>query len=215
MSAATPDSATPDWAKRSSTEITVQCNPTTGNIIDSQTTTICGSLTSKDKGISGSIKLFYQAGATGPNDPNHGNNWIPITTVTSNKGACSYQWNPSDTLPNGWYWIKAEFSGDASHQGNYAVTCWCRHSNLFHVPEYTFGALVSLAACFAALLAFKKYHPSDLNENHHSSRSQTVANAPSKPSCSPLSLSFLGKHELQIQISNSYYLYLVWNKRSW
>jgi hypothetical protein len=57
-------------------------------------------------------------------------------------------------LANGYYVIKAAFAGNANFNSQYAATS--TGTNLFVVPEYIFGALAALGACFVGFVAFKK-----------------------------------------------------------
>jgi len=59
------------------------------------------------------------------------------------------------TLPNGFHPIKAEFSGDGQYLSCSAVTSG-DGDGIFTLPEYLYGGLVALLACFGAFAIFKK-----------------------------------------------------------
>jgi hypothetical protein len=142
------------------TALTVSCNPTTVLKTGTQTTTISGELTSGGLGVNGKIiKLYYQGGATGADEPPTDGPWTSITTEgvsTGSEGSYSYDWNPDDTLPNGYYWIKAEFEGDASYYASSKTTGVDMVSNLFVIPEYSLGTILALAVCFVGVIVYRK-----------------------------------------------------------
>jgi hypothetical protein len=139
-----PDSSSKNKPK--DTTLTVSAVPTTVDKTGGQFTTISGILTSQNKGVSGkTISLYYNIGKEDK----------LITTVTTGaSGSYSFNWYPAITLPNGVYVIKAAFAGDSNYKASNAATT-CR-GDLHVVPEYAFGGLLALTACFAALIVYKK-----------------------------------------------------------
>jgi len=144
--------------ERTPTTITVGCNPTTVLKTGTQTTTISGQLTNLGSGLTGkTIKLYYQGGAGGQNVPPTDGTWTLIKqTLTGSGGSYSDTWDPLDTLPNGWYWIKASFEGDADYGPSSATTGVDTVSNLFVIPEYAVGTILALAVCFAGVIVYRK-----------------------------------------------------------
>ena len=127
------------------TEITIHCSPTVINKYGDTTTTITGTLTSDSTGIVRYVELSYFDGVE----------WLPIqTTTTSDTGVYSYEWDVPETVANGQYAIKAEFLGDSTYEGNSATT-GSGSSDLFVVPEYSWGGLSVVLVCFAAFLVVK------------------------------------------------------------
>lgn len=143
--------------EKKSTTITVSCNPTTVLKTGTQVTTISGQLISLGSGVSGkAVNLYYQGGATGPNQPPTDGTWILIIqTSTGGGGGYSYAWDPPDTLPNGYYWIKASFEGDLDYSPSSATTGVNTVSNLFVIPEYAVGTILALAMCFGGVAVYK------------------------------------------------------------
>jgi hypothetical protein len=147
----TPDSAvtvTANYVESSdplTTEITIHCSPTVINKYGDTTTTITGTLTSDSTGIVRYVELSYFDGVE----------WLPIqTTTTSDTGVYSYEWDVPETVANGQYAIKAEFLGDSTYESSSATT-GSGSSNLFVVPEYSWGGLSVVLVCFAAFLVVK------------------------------------------------------------
>jgi hypothetical protein len=106
-----------------STSLTVSCNPTTVNQNGSSFTTVSGNLMNLSGVPDKTINLYYQAGASGPDVPPSGGTWVFIASVTTAAdGTFTYQWNPDDMLADGYYWIKAEFAGDANYAASEATT---------------------------------------------------------------------------------------------
>jgi predicted GH43/DUF377 family glycosyl hydrolase len=145
--------------EKKSTTITVGCNPTTVLKTGTQVTTISGQLVSLGSGVPDkAVNLYYQAGATGPNQPPTDGTWILlIQTSTGGGGGYSFAWDPPDTLPNGYYWIKASFEGDLDYGPSSATTGVDMVSNLFVIPEYALGTILALGVCFGGVIVYKKY----------------------------------------------------------
>jgi hypothetical protein len=93
---------------------------------------------------------------------NVGQNWIQIdqTTpiITTATGDYSHNWQDYPTnLPNGYYVIEALFEQDGPYQSSQADTNTTGNGvNLNVLPEYVFGSLAALGACFVGFVVFKK-----------------------------------------------------------
>jgi hypothetical protein len=143
------------------TTLTIGCDPSIVDKTAPQTTTIGGYLTSADSGVSSkTVKLYYQGGASGPNVPPADGTWTYIAqSITGDGGYYSYVWDPPETLANGYYWIKAEFEGDADYGPSSKTTGVDLVSNLFVIPEYVLGTILALAVCFAGVAVYRKSRP--------------------------------------------------------
>jgi hypothetical protein len=132
------------------TSLNITCNPTTVDTNGNMQTTITGKLTlasNSNIGISGkTITLSYFDGAT----------WVTISTViTGVQGMYTYTWQVPATVPNGFHPVKATFAGDCQYAPQEAITnenC----GGIFVLPEYAFGALAAMAACFVSLVVYAK-----------------------------------------------------------
>ncbi|MCW4005409.1 MAG: hypothetical protein NWF04_02245 [Candidatus Bathyarchaeota archaeon] len=129
------------------TSLTVAYVPDTVDRTVPEDATISGVLTdvTAAAGIAGkTISLYRSEGA----------NWVRIgQTTTEADGSYSYDWTPN--VPNGYYHIKAEFAQDTEYFESTAQT-EAPMLGVHVVPEYTLGALLAIAACFAALLVYRK-----------------------------------------------------------
>ncbi|MCW4019466.1 MAG: hypothetical protein NWF00_12455 [Candidatus Bathyarchaeota archaeon] len=131
------------------TSLTVACSPETVNKLGTETTFISGTLSSKGIGVAGkTVGLSYFDGLQ----------WTQMATATTAKsGGYQYSWDVPSTLANGPYAVKAEFAGDAAYKPCSATTgTFGNGGHLFVVPEYLWGGLTALVACFVALVVFKK-----------------------------------------------------------
>ncbi len=132
------------------TTLTVECTPNTVDRSGDMRSTVQGSLIAGTTGISSkSVALTYNDGA----------NWQAIgTATTQSDGSYSFSWTVPSSLANGFYSVKADFTGDSNpYESSTAVTT----SNpagggIFVVPEYIFGGLAALVACFVGFAIFKK-----------------------------------------------------------
>ena len=93
---------------------------------------------------------------------NVGQNWIqidqttPITTTATGDYSHNWQDYPA-SLPNGYYVIEARFEQNAPYQSAQADTNTTGNGvNLNVLPEYVFGSLAALGACFVGFAVFKK-----------------------------------------------------------
>ncbi|MCW4029572.1 MAG: hypothetical protein NWE92_07995 [Candidatus Bathyarchaeota archaeon] len=129
------------------TTVTVSCTPDTIQNDGSQSTTISGSLTASGTPLNGqTITLSY-------ND----DTWHTIGTATTQlDGSYTYNWATPD-LPNGFYVVKAEFTGDENtYQSSSAeTTSSSQGGGLFVVPEYSLGVLGALGACLAGFVVVR------------------------------------------------------------
>jgi hypothetical protein len=133
-----------------SSTLSVSCSPSTvDNKNGTAQTVISGTLTvtSSHAGIpSRAITVSYFDGTA----------WNTIGTATTNAAGVYYiAWVVPSTLPNGFHPIKAEFSGDGQYLSCSAVTSG-DGDGIFTLPEYLYGGLVALLACFGAFAIFKK-----------------------------------------------------------
>ena len=138
------------------TQLTVKITPTTYNKDNPQTLTITGTLTDANSNplADQQVTLWYDQGTP--------QNWIQIdpkaTISTDSKGVYSYDWTtlPSN-LANGFYVIEARFALNSPYQSTFADTRTPGNGDSLNVlPEYAFGALAALGACFIGFVVFKK-----------------------------------------------------------
>jgi ABC-type multidrug transport system permease subunit len=118
------------------------------NKLETQPVSISGSLASEGTGVAGkAIVLNYFDGTQ----------WIQIAvTSTGADGVYLCSWAVPSTLANGQYAIKAEFVGDSYYLESSATTGTIGNGgHLFVLPEYLWGGLAALIACFVALVVFK------------------------------------------------------------
>jgi hypothetical protein len=130
------------------TTLTISATPHTVNNTGTDHATITGTLSSQGTGLATkTVTLSYSDGSA----------WVEIgTTITLSDGTYQYTWIIPSAIANGHYVIKADFAGDT----DYAPSSSVDNSgliNLFVVPEYLWGGLAALGACFAALFIFS-YH---------------------------------------------------------
>ena len=132
--------------QQKTTCLTVTFSPTKVDSTKSQCTIISGILTCPNNDVCGeTITLCYCPVASQYS-------WTTIgSTTTSTKGAYQYQWTP--TIENGAYFIKAEFAGDRNYKSSTAMTS-CSDLSLIVLPEYLYGALAAIFACFGALTVY-------------------------------------------------------------
>jgi len=115
-----------------------------------ESTTISGFLSCNGKGIGGKIiHISYF----------DGNNYVWIGDVTTSTdlltlGQYSFIWSPSQSVPNGPRPIQVKFDGDSDYLtvSNDIGTGLPVHI----VPEYMFGGLAAIGACFVGFVTFKK-----------------------------------------------------------
>lgn len=132
------------------TAITVSCAPPTVPTSGSMQTTISGKLSlSSDPsaGICGkNIALSYHDGSS----------WVAITTACTNiDGEYTANWVVPESLTNGFYPVKATFSGDACYDASEAFTT-TEEEGLLKLPEYMLGALAAMLVCLCAFMFYKK-----------------------------------------------------------
>ncbi len=140
------------------TTITVACDPPVVPSSGSLDTTISGTLTlasDGETGISGkTITISYHDGTT----------WNTILTVTTDiNGVFSETWTVPSSLPNGFYPVKAVFSGDSTYGNCEAVTS-SDSQGILMLPEYVVGILGALAICITGFVLYKKGVPSALKQ---------------------------------------------------
>ncbi|MFA5870118.1 MAG: zinc dependent phospholipase C family protein [Candidatus Bathyarchaeia archaeon] len=104
---------------------TITCNLSSGEINQG------GSIT-----ISGTISASVSATVTIEKSQDQGTTWTGITTVTSNSGAYTYQWSPSQ----GTYQIRASWPGDSIHLGAASASTTLKVNQ--GIPGYSIGAIL-------------------------------------------------------------------------
>ena len=130
-----------------STTLTIGCDPLQIEKTGPNTVTISGYLKSEGTGISGKeVILSYSVDGVTFN--------IIGTCTTDGTGYYTYNWDVPVNLPNGDYFIKAEFTGDSDYLGSSAQTS--SENTLFVVPEYPLGVFGALLAAFVAFAFFKR-----------------------------------------------------------
>ncbi|MCW4009488.1 MAG: hypothetical protein NWF05_02570 [Candidatus Bathyarchaeota archaeon] len=132
------------------TSLTISVIPETVDKTGTDSGIITGFLTSSGSGVQGkTITLSYFDGVS----------WNQIgTNSTGADGAYQYSWDVPESLANGQYALKAEFAGDSNYEASSATTGQSGNGgNLFVVPEYLWGGLAALFACFGAFVLFKKH----------------------------------------------------------
>ena len=65
-------------------------------------------------------------------------------------GYYGHDWNPDDTLENGYHWIKAEYEGDEDHIECSQTTGVEAIPNIFVIPESITGTIGTTLAAFAS-----------------------------------------------------------------
>lgn len=141
--------ATANFAPSQVTTLEVKCDPQTVNREGSMLTTVKGSLTVGSSPLSGkTITLTYNDGT----QHNIG------TANTLDDGTYSCSWTVPSTLSNGFYLVKAEYPGDNHlyQPCNAQTTNNPEGGGLHVVPEYIFGGLAALGACFVGFVFYKK-----------------------------------------------------------
>jgi hypothetical protein len=116
-----------------------------GSVDSGNHITITGTLTSSSTGVSGkTIVLSYFDGSQ----------WQQIgTTTTQGDGTYQYDWTVPATLPNGQYSLRADFAGDTPYLAS-TSTVSGNDLSLIVLPEYSFGGIIGIVACLAAMLLF-------------------------------------------------------------
>lgn len=131
------------------TTLNIQVSPPTVDKYGASTAAISGQLIEEktNNGISGKrIFLSYI-------DTTEHQIFTPTQILTGENGYYSYQWDVPANVPNGQYIIKAFFNADDYYTSSQATTI---PNLLFVVPEYLFGGLAAIGACFAGFAVFKK-----------------------------------------------------------
>lgn len=129
------------------TNLTIAYAPDTVDKTVPESADLTGTLTSLDtfQGIAGKTINLYCS---------DGGDWVPIgQAITKADGSYLFEWTPD--VPLGYYQIKAEFVQDTEYFGSTAQT-EAPLPGVHVVPEYTIGALMAIAACFAGLLVYRK-----------------------------------------------------------
>jgi uncharacterized repeat protein (TIGR02543 family) len=136
-----------------STSLTISCTPASVN--PSGQTILTGKLTlssDHDTGVEGkTITLAYFDSA---------NKWETIgTATTGSDGTYTEHWTIPSDLEKGFHIVQATFAADTTGNPQYLGQTAATGSDgegIFVLPEYLFGTIAALGACFAALIIFKK-----------------------------------------------------------
>ena len=130
------------------THLTVGCNPTETGL--NQPVTLSGILTNKDnQPVSGkTVTLSYC-----PTANSYGWTTIGTATTAAQDGTYTLEWTTN--MPQGSYFVMAKFNGDLTYRASNAIAS-SDGASLTVVPEYIFGGLAALGACFVGFVAFKK-----------------------------------------------------------
>jgi hypothetical protein len=136
-----------------STSLTISCTPASVN--PSGQTILTGKLTlssNHNTGVEGkTITLAYFDSA---------NKWETIgTATTGSDGTYTEHWTIPSDLEKGFHIVQATFAADTTGNPQYLGQTAATGSDgegIFVLPEYLFGTIAALGACFAALIIFKK-----------------------------------------------------------
>jgi hypothetical protein len=134
-------------ATQKPTYLTIQCTPATIGV--NQVVIISGTLTDQyNHQLSGkTIILTYSPTASSLS-------WTGIGQATTGPDG-SYQFTWTTNMPVGTYFVMAQFTGDQTYRCSSTVGS-TDGTELTVVPEYAYGALAALSACFVGLFVFKK-----------------------------------------------------------
>jgi hypothetical protein len=136
-----------DKATQKPTHLTIQCQPSQTGL--NQPVILTGLLTDSYNRPLGGRTIFLTF-TTAANSMG----WTTIKQVaTGSNGIYQYSW-PCN-LPEGSYFVMAQFPGDTSYKCSSAVAS-NNGTSLTVVPEYALGALAALGACFAGFAIIKK-----------------------------------------------------------
>ena len=138
-----------------STSIAFEYTPTTVNRPENNELKLTLTLTSLSTG-SGIPQKDVQVQCYVPSGSSVG--WTaPVTVTTDDTGIASLVLIVPSDWPNGEYIVKAIFAGDETYSACIKNTGPINSGgNFFVVPEYLFGGLATLGACFAALVLVKR-----------------------------------------------------------
>ncbi len=136
------------------TTLTISVTPTVDKFMPDAAGVIHGYLTSQGNGIGGcTVSVSYNDGS--------GSGWQPLYSVDTYPGDGSYfvYYNIYPSMPNGYVAFEATFAGDSNYAASgpvYTGAVGEQVGNLYVVPEYFFGSLAALGACFVGFAVFKK-----------------------------------------------------------
>jgi hypothetical protein len=106
---------------------------------------ISGTLTGQEAGISGKTVTISLFNVT---------EWVTLGTAqTQADGTYQYDWHTPVDLTNGPYYLKADFAGDTPYLPSTSTVAG-NNLSLMVLPEYEFGGIIGIAACFAAMALF-------------------------------------------------------------
>ena len=143
------------------TQIDIVVSPTVVNKIDggppTDTTTISGTLTSGGTGLADKeVTLWYAYASEEYGIPPPETTWTEIRFVTTDaSGYYEHDWNPDDTLENGYYWINASFAGDSDYLPCSATTgVEVGNPNLLIIP-FTSSTIATVILMSMALALYR------------------------------------------------------------
>jgi len=139
-----------------STDLTISVSPNTINKYDGLYATVSGYLKSEGVGLNNyAVTISYNDGRNG---------WIECKTqpTTDINGHYTIEFPVTPDFANGFVAFQAEFAGDSANgyaPATPALTgsVGTQPGNLNVLPEYVFGGLAAIGACFAAFMLFRKY----------------------------------------------------------
>lgn len=126
------------------TTLAVDTAPRIINKLGTANTTISGYLTTYGTGVEGaSINLQYAITSSEYGAPSGGAWNILATVQTSTDGLHEYAWDPSDSIDDGFYCVRAEFGEDANYTSSSSQTGTESIPNLQIISEYYLDVNIS------------------------------------------------------------------------
>jgi hypothetical protein len=145
-------------ATQKPTHLTIECNPAT--IDKNQATLISGTLTDQNNHPLSGKTIFLAFSSTADSL-----GWTSIgQATTGTDGSYQFTWTPN--IPLGSYFVMAQFAGDSTYRCS-SIVGSTDGTSLTVVPEYLFGGLAALGACFGGFLVFKKRYSLLKMRFHH------------------------------------------------
>ena len=146
--------------------IDVDTDPRVVNKFGSETTLIFGNLDYDGSGLGGkTVELYHQYASTEFGFPPDAPRVHIADVVTEANGDYDHDWNPDDSLANGYYWIWAVFPSGGGYDGCEGYT-GVVVPNLHVIPEVPFGPLMVLASMMLALVVLKRRRHTFAESSH-------------------------------------------------
>jgi hypothetical protein len=135
------------------TTLTIGVTPTVDKYMPDASGVISGYLTSQGTGVGGcTVSVRFNDGS--------GSGWQPLYSVdTYDDGSYFVYYQVYPTMANGYVVFEATFAGDDNYVASgpiYTGAVGEQAGNLHVVPEYIFGSLTAIGACFVGIAVFKK-----------------------------------------------------------